>query len=148
VSASLVDSSAVRSGRPAVSRSSTPAPTPWPWWPGATCSSATSNESSSQAAAAPSPLRAASARLTVSCHHWPDRAVEAVAEADRLAGPVVGDRQRAEPRVAGVPGHDRPAARQQLGRRAHRGRVHRDQLVEPGDELGRAQLADRDRSRG
>jgi hypothetical protein len=76
------------------------------------------------------------------------RAVEAVAEADRLAGPVVRDRQRAEPRVSGVPGHDRPAARQQLGCRAHRRGVHRDQLVEPGDELDRAQLADRDRSRG
>ena len=75
------------------------------------------------------------------------RAVEAVAEAGRLAGPVVGDRQRAEPRVSGVPGHDRPAARQQLGGRPHRRRVHRDQLVEPGGELGRAQLADGDRSR-
>ena len=69
------------------------------------------------------------------------RAVEAVAEAGRRAGPVVGDRQRAEPRVAGVPGHDRPAARQQLGGRPHRGRVHRDQLVEPGGEFGRGQLA-------
>src|SRR4029077_6623532 len=47
--------------------------------------------------------------------------VETVAEADRLAGPVVGDRQRAEPRVAGVPGHDRPAARQPPAPGAPRG---------------------------
>src|SRR6266699_2827721 len=73
------------------------------------------------------------------------RAVEAVAEADRLAGSVLGDRQRAEPRVGGVPGHGRPAARQQLGGRPHRRRVHRDQLVEPGGELGRAQLGDGNR---
>jgi len=73
------------------------------------------------------------------------RPAEAVAEADRLAGSVVGDRQRAEPRVDGVPGHDRPAARQQLGGRPHGRRVHRDQLIEPGGELARVQLADRDR---
>ena len=73
------------------------------------------------------------------------RPVEAVAEADRLAGSVVGDRQRAEPRVDGVPGHDRPAARQQLRGWPHRRRVHRDQLVEPGGELARVQLGDGDR---
>ncbi len=73
------------------------------------------------------------------------RAVEAVAEADRLAGSVVGDRQRAEPRVDGMPGHDRPAARQQFRGRPHRRRIHRDQLVEPGGEFGRAQLGDGNR---
>ena len=46
------------------------------------------------------------------------RPVEAVAEADRIAGSVVGDRQRAEPRVDGVPGHDRPAAGRRLVRAA------------------------------
>jgi len=68
--------------------------------------------------------------------------VEAVAEADHGAGAVVGDRQRAEPRVDGVPLHDGPAARQQFGGRPHRRRVHRDQLVEPDSELGRVQFAD------
>jgi hypothetical protein len=73
------------------------------------------------------------------------RPVEAVAEADRLARSVVGDRQRAEPRVGGVPGHDRPAARQQLRGRPHRRRVHCDQLIEPGGELARVQLGDGNR---
>jgi len=72
-------------------------------------------------------------------------AVEAVAEADRLAGAVVGDRQRAESRVGGVPGHGRPAARKQPSGRLHRRRVHRDQLVDPGGELGQAELGDGNR---
>jgi hypothetical protein len=65
-------------------------------------------------------------------------AVEAVAEPGRRAGSVLGSQQRAEARVGGVPGHDRPPARQQLAGRPHGRRVHRDHLLEPRDEFARA----------
>jgi len=44
--------------------------------------------------------------------------------------------------VAGVPGHDRPAARQQFGGRSHCGRVHRDQLVERRGDAAAAAWVD------
>ena len=74
------------------------------------------------------------------------RAVEAVAEPGRRTGSVLGGQQRAESRLGGVPGHDRPPARQHFGWRPHRRRVHRDHLIEPRGELAGAQLADRKRA--
>jgi len=66
------------------------------------------------------------------------RAVEAVAEPGWRTGSVLGGQERTEPRMGGVPGHDRPPARQHLGGRPHRSRVHRDHLIEPRDELAGA----------
>jgi hypothetical protein len=81
VGASAVESTAVRSRRPAASESSSDRPIPRPCQDGSTCSSAISKESSSHAHGAssspnpatemPAPARVASAAATMSCHHWP-----------------------------------------------------------------------------
>src|SRR6478736_3376309 len=68
-----VDSTAVRSGRPAASACIIARPVPRAWWSGCTCTSANSNESPSQWPAACLPRRAARLSVTTSCHHWPAR---------------------------------------------------------------------------